>query len=108
MLKASEKKKWNLYADISAFCTPTRIKYLERINEEISKGRLSPTRFLYGSDFPIPIVDINLLKGQMTLNELLEHIKKGGNPLDNNYNILKEFGIYESISTNASEVLRLT
>ncbi|MDH5201830.1 MAG: amidohydrolase, partial [Nitrospirota bacterium] len=108
MLRVSEKKKWNLYADISAFCTPTRITYLERINEEISKGTLNPRRFLYGSDFPIPIVDITIFKNLLNLHELLEHIKKLGNPLDNNYTILKEFGIHDSIFTNAWDVLRLS
>jgi predicted TIM-barrel fold metal-dependent hydrolase len=105
MLRISEKKKWNLYADISAFCTPTRITYLKRINREIKKGSISPGRFLYGSDFPIPIIDINIFKSPLDLNELIKHIKEQGNPLDNNYNILKEFGIHNSIFTNACNVL---
>lgn len=108
MLKVSEEKKWNLYADISAFCTPTRITYLERINREISKSAISPGRFLYGSDFPIPIVDINIFKSPLNLKELLEHIREHGNPLDNNYNILKEFGIHDSIFTNAWNVLKIS
>ncbi len=107
MLRVSEKKKWHLYADISAFCTPTRITYLERINEAISNGTISPSRFLYGSDFPIPIVDINMFKSPLSLKELLEHLLEQGNPLDNNYNILKKFGIHDSIFTNATDVLRM-
>ena len=108
MLKVSEKKKWNLYADISAFCTPTRIIYLKRINREITKGAISPSRFLYGSDFPIPIMDINIFKSPLNLKELLEHIKEQGNPLDKNYDVLKEFGIHASIFTNAWDVLKIS
>lgn len=107
MLKVSEEKGWNLYADISAFCTPTRISYLKRIKKEIKQGTINPGRFLYGSDFPIPIIDINIFKNPLNLKELLEHIEKSGNPLDNNYNILKEFGIQESIFTNAWNVLKI-
>lgn len=106
MLKSSESKGWNLYADISAFCTPTRITYLERIIKSISKGDIGPDRLLYGSDFPIPIIDINVFKTPLNLHELLEHFKGQGNPLDNNYNILKEFGIPDLIFTNAEDVLK--
>jgi len=107
MLRISEDREWKLYTDLSAFCTPTRIVYLKRINKEIKRGRIHPSRFLYGSDFPIPIVDINTFTEPLDLQELLEHIAQQGNPLDNNYNILKEFGIHESIFTNANDVLRL-
>jgi len=107
MLKISEKKNWNLYADISAFCTPARIIYLEEIKKEIKRGSISPQRFLYGSDFPIPIVDINIFKKSINLQDLIKHIKGHGNPLDNNYTILKEFGIHKLIFTNACQVLRI-
>ena len=107
MLYVSEKKGWKLYADLSAFCTPTRIHYLKRIREEIRRGSLRPDRFLYGSDFPIPIVNINLFKKPVNLKELLGQMESGGNPLDNNYEILKEFGLDDSIFTNAWDVLRI-
>ncbi len=107
LLRSSEKKGWDLYADLSAFCTPTRIPYLKRIKEEIGQGTIPPSRFLYGSDFPIPIVNINLFKEPLNLKELLEHMGEKGNPLDNNRDILEEFGIPESIFTNAGDVLRM-
>jgi predicted TIM-barrel fold metal-dependent hydrolase len=107
MLRAAEKKGWDLYADLSAFCTPTRIGRLERINEEIRQGTINPGRFLYGSDFPIPIVDINVFKAPLDLQGLLGHVAELENPLDRNYTILKTFGIHESIFTNASDVLRV-
>ena len=107
MLRVAEKKGWNLYADLSAFCTPTRIRCLKRINEEIRQGTISPRRFLYGSDFPIPIVDINAFTEPLDLKGLLGHVSEQGNPLDRNYEILKTFGIHESIFMNASDVLRV-
>jgi len=107
MLKVAEKKRWSLYADLSAFCTPTRIGYLKRINEEIDRQTISPSRFLYGSDFPIPIVDINVFTEPLGFQELLGHMTGQGNPLDKNYTVLETFGIHESIFTNASDVLRV-
>ena len=106
MLRLAETKGWSLYADLSAFCTPTRIGCLRRINEEIGQGTISPGRFLYGSDFPIPIVDINVFTQPLDFKGLLGHVTEQGNPLDRNYTILKDFGIHESIFTNASDVLR--
>jgi predicted TIM-barrel fold metal-dependent hydrolase len=107
MLRISKDRKWNLYADISAFCTPTRMTYLKRINKEISQGTISPDRFLFGSDFPIPIVDINIFNRPLNLGQLLEQTQGQGNALDNNERILREFGIHDSIFTNAMEVLNL-
>lgn len=107
MLKKAENNNWRLFADISAFCTPTRIPYLHKINTLIGSNEINPARFLFGSDFPIPIIDINMYDKPLTFNEMLDHFKEGSNPLDNNYDILKEFGIHESIFTNASDVLKL-
>jgi len=39
--------------------------------------------------------------------DLQENMKGEGNPLDNNYNVLREFGMHPSIFTNAEDVLRL-
>jgi predicted TIM-barrel fold metal-dependent hydrolase len=107
MLKKADRNRWKLFADISAFCTPTRIHYLHKINEFIDEGSIEPSRFLFGSDFPIPIVDINVYDKPLDFNEMITHLKDGGNPLDNNYDILKKFGIHESIFTNACDVLNL-
>ncbi|HSB05680.1 MAG TPA: hypothetical protein VLK23_10850, partial [Thermodesulfobacteriota bacterium] len=84
-----------------------RIGYLKKIRKIINKGEIDPSRFLFGSDFPIPIIDINIFKKPGGLQELFEWIKDKGNPLDNNYDILREFGIHSSIFTNAWDVLRL-
>lgn len=74
---------------------------------EIEEGRISPKRFLYGSGFPMPVVDINVVKEPLSTSEMAEHVSGQGNLLDNHYRILKDFGIHESIFTNACDVLRL-
>jgi len=107
MLGTAEEKKWGLYSDISACCAPSKIGYLERVKLEINEGRISPKRFLYGSDFPMPAVDINYVKKPLTPGEMIEHMSGQGNHMDNHYRILKDFGIHGSIFTNASAVLRL-
>jgi mannonate dehydratase len=107
MLKEAGQRGWKLFADISAFCTPTRISYLQRINRLIGDGEIDPARLLFGSDFPIPIIDINRFDKPLEFDEMIGHMTTGGNPLDNNHDILKEFGIHESIFTNACDVLRL-
>ncbi len=108
MLRISENKGWKLYADISAFCTPTRIPYLERIKDEIDKGRISADRFLFGSDFPIPIIDITVFKSPLDARTMLAHLGGEENPLDRNYEILERFGIDRSIFTNAWNVLKIS
>jgi hypothetical protein len=107
MLQDAEAKRWELFADISAYCTPSRSAYIERILREIGDGRISPKRFLYGSDFPMPAVDINVFKRPLSPNEMLQHITGQGNLLDKHFRIMKQFGIRESIFTNACDVLRL-
>ncbi len=107
MLKEAENNGWKLFADVSAFCTPTRIPYLRAINELVGNNEVNPARFLFGSDFPIPIIDINRYDGHLSFKDMLDHLKEEGNPLDNNYHILKEFGIHESVFTNACDVLKL-
>ncbi len=107
MLRMSEEKGWKLHADLSAFCTPTRIGYLERIQKEIDKGRIFADRFLFGSDFPIPIIDITAFREPLDAKEMLAHLRGEEDPLDRNYEILEKFGIDRSIFTNAWNVLRI-
>ncbi len=97
----------SLYADLSAFCVPTRIGYLEKVLTGFNKGRLNPDQFLFGSDFPIPIMDINLCRLPLDPAAMLSHLSPKANPLDHNYEILKEFGLPDRIFTNAERVLRM-
>ena len=58
--------RYPLYADTSAFCLPGRFKYVEKV---IPLAKELPERFLYGSDYPIPIVSFRQSKG---LEEILD------------------------------------
>jgi predicted TIM-barrel fold metal-dependent hydrolase len=107
MLRTAEEKNWALYADISACCLPSKSWFLEKIIDEIEEGRISPARFLYGSDFPMPAIDINIIKRPLNVMELVDHMGVRGNLLDNHHRILKVFGMHESVFTNACDVLRL-
>ncbi|MCR4439642.1 MAG: amidohydrolase family protein [bacterium] len=42
-----------LYADMSAFCLPGRFEYVAQV---LPLARRMPHRFLYGSDYPIPVI----------------------------------------------------
>jgi predicted TIM-barrel fold metal-dependent hydrolase len=105
MLREAGAKRWELSADISVFCTPTRISCLERIGQEIAEGRISPRRFLYGSGFPMQ--DSGLSGKAFGLGRRGAMAEGEENPLDNHFRMTKQFGIHDSIFTNASDVLRL-
>ncbi len=107
MLRMAEGKRWDLYADISACCAPLKTGCLEMVKLEIEEGRISPKRFLYGSDFPMSSADIDDAKKFLIPGELGENMSGQGNHLDNRYRIMKDFGIHGSVFTNASSVLRL-
>ena len=99
-----EKKGWNLYADLSAVCTPFRIKYLKEIMEKVNK--VSHKRLLYGSDYPIPVFEITLNKSKNFFRWLgfILKLMFMKNLLDKNYLIIKDMGFDECIYTNASHL----
>lgn len=49
----SQKMKGSVYADVSAFVTPFRARYFERVKE------LPPDSLFYGSDFPTPAFELS-------------------------------------------------
>lgn len=81
--------KQPLYADISAFCLPGRYKYVKKV---IPFAKEHPERFLYGSDYPIPIISFTKKEGleeildafEWLANRVLPH-----NDFDKNYELLK-------------------
>jgi predicted TIM-barrel fold metal-dependent hydrolase len=95
----------SLYADLSAFCLPGRFKYVKEI---ISLARETPRRFLYGSDFPIPIVSLSESK---TLEDVLRAFgwlagrALPHNDFDKNYQLLKPH-FPDQTFTAAAMVLR--
>jgi predicted TIM-barrel fold metal-dependent hydrolase len=98
------KEKKGLYADTSAFCLPGRFKYVQKI---IPLAKEMPDRFLYGSDFPIPIVSFK----EKSLDEILETFgwlagrALPTNDLDQNYQLLEKH-FPKALFTAANTVLR--
>jgi predicted TIM-barrel fold metal-dependent hydrolase len=95
----------NLYADISAFCLPGRVRYIRKIMPFIKE---MPHKFCYGSDFPIPIISFN--QGKLLQNILEAFGWLAGrtlprNDFDKNYQLLEPH-FPQSIFTNAAQILR--
>ena len=94
----------SLYADISAFCLPGRFKYVKQI---IPMAREMPERFLYGSDYPIPIVSFR----SKSIDEILDAFgwlvgrALPTNDFDKNYQLLEPHFPRETF-TAATKVLR--
>jgi len=94
-----------LFADISALCLPGRFKYIKRI---IPIAKQMPDRFLYGSDYPIPIVSFSDGK---VLEEILETFgwiagrALSTNDFDRNFQLLRHH-FPESTFTAAARALR--
>jgi len=94
----------SLYADISAFCLPGRFKYVKQI---IPLAHEMPERFLYGSDYPIPIVSFK----NKSIEEVLDAFgwlagrALPTNDFDKNYQLLEPH-FSKATFTAAAKVLR--
>jgi predicted TIM-barrel fold metal-dependent hydrolase len=93
----AERKGWNLYADLSAICTPLRSPYIDKI-----KNHVPPERLLFGSDYPIPLSELSYNKSTNFFSWLRFVLKVifTKNPLDKNYLVIKEMGFDDCIFTN--------
>jgi hypothetical protein len=95
----------NLYADISALCLPGRMKYILKILPLVSE---KPERFLFGSDYPIPVISFR--EGSV-LHEILDTLgwlagrALPGNDLDKNYLLLQKKFPRQTF-TSAAGILR--
>jgi predicted TIM-barrel fold metal-dependent hydrolase len=95
----------NLYSDISALCLPGRMKYILKILPLVSER---PDRFLFGSDYPIPVISFR--EGSV-LHEILDTLgwlagrALPGNDLDKNYLLLQKKFPGQTF-TSAAGVLR--
>lgn len=101
LVSEAEKKDWNLYADLSAICTPLRSPYIDQILSQVPAKRL-----LFGSDYPIPLFELSYNKSTHFFSWLRFILKVATqkNPLDKNYLLIKEMGFDESVFTNAAEL----
>lgn len=97
-------KGWKLYADLSAINLGPRNSYIDRVKNEIPSDRL-----FFGSDYPIPMLDISQ-RPHLSLWHWLGHFFQTvfvKNPLDKNYLLIKNMDFDDAIFTNAAHVLRL-
>ncbi len=103
VMKFAHNRGFSLYADVSAFSNPVKRRFPKRIKDNIDQKRL-----LFGSDYPVPIFDIEARKALVRI--ISNWFGKNGdtNPLDKNYEILKEQWEFDDIVfTNAHNILKL-
>jgi len=94
-----------LYADLSALCLPGRFKYVKDILPLIKE---QPQKFLYGSDYPIPVVSLSDDKIMQNIFKSIGWIAGRilpSNDFDANYQLLKKY-IPDQSFTAATKVLR--
>lgn len=101
LMDKADANGWNLYADLSAICIPTRSEYVSRV-----LNRVPPKRLLFGSDYPILLTEFCYHRGESFWARLMFFIKMAfmENLLDKNYYLIKEMGFDESVFTNASDL----
>jgi len=94
-------KKWELYADLSAINLGPRGSYVDEL-----KSVIPPERLLFGSDYPIPMLDISQEPG-LSLGHWLKHFFQTifiKNPLDKNYQLIKNMDFDGRVFTNAARL----
>ncbi|MFQ6083635.1 MAG: amidohydrolase family protein [Candidatus Aminicenantia bacterium] len=88
--------KWNLYADVSALCSP----FISKEIIETIQNNVPSERLLFGSDFPVPISQLSYSKKKPDLWTLIKlHFE---NPLNRNKEmIIDRMKFKKEILTNA-------
>jgi predicted TIM-barrel fold metal-dependent hydrolase len=102
MFDEGQRRRWNLYADISAMCTLFRASIIGEVLEKIPHNRM-----ILGSDYPIPVDNMPpKFIETLTLREYLD-IAKIDNPIEKNYRQLLAMDFPEEAMTKASSILRI-
>jgi mannonate dehydratase len=98
----AERKRWKLYADLSALTGFFRAPY---IREEIL--RLPHERLVFGSDYPIPLSELSYHRPVHFFNWLrfLFRVGRLKNPLDKNAAIIRGMGFRDCVFTNAQSLI---
>jgi predicted TIM-barrel fold metal-dependent hydrolase len=105
LFREGESRGWKLYADLSAINLGPRASYIDKIKVDIP-----PQRLIFGSDYPVPILDISQ-RPHLSLWTWLKHFFETvsiKNPLDKNYRLIKNMRFDEALFDNARRVLRLS
>ncbi|MGE5340129.1 MAG: amidohydrolase family protein [Candidatus Omnitrophota bacterium] len=99
LFKEADKKKWNLYADISAMLFVNRSAVYQVYRKEIPQDRL-----IMGSDYPIPMSEFTVTRSSSLMKRLqiLTQSIFMQNLLDKNYTLLKEMGFTPEVLSRAS------
>jgi len=104
LFREADTNGWKHYADLSAINIGPRGQYVEKLKKDIP-----PERLLFGSDYPIPMLDTSQ-KPNLSIGHWLKHFFQtvaAKNPLDKNYLLIKNMDFGDALFTNASAVLRL-
>lgn len=99
MLRLAKERGWDLYADISDICMPGGSAPLDRIRDEISRGRISAERFLYGSNFP-------LSKSVGSHGKVPSVNGREKNRMDLHYEMIEDSGLETSLFMSTRNVLK--
>lgn len=102
MLGDADVNGWKLYADISALCVPFRNPYIKRIIKEVN-----PRNLIYGSDYPIPIIEFTYKKSKNIFRQIWIFLKAffTKNPLDKNFYLLRKMGFDSSVFSNWQKII---
>jgi predicted TIM-barrel fold metal-dependent hydrolase len=104
LFKPPNPTSWKLYAELSAINLGTRSSYVPNIKNDIPQ-----TQLMFGSDYPIPLLDISQ-DPHISLGHWLKHFFQTvsiKNPLDKNFSLIENMNFDPSIFTNALKVLKL-
>ncbi len=105
LFREGESRSWKLYTDLSAINLGPRASYIDSL-----KADIPPDRLIFGSDYPVPVLDISQ-RLHLSLGTWLKHFFETvaiKNPLDKNYRLIKNMKFDEALFDNARRVLRLS
>jgi predicted TIM-barrel fold metal-dependent hydrolase len=101
LFQEAGQKGWELYADLSAITLGPRGSYIDDLKRDIP-----PDRLLFGSDYPIPMLDVSQEPG-LSVGHWLKHFFQTifiRDPLDKNFQLIKNMDFDERLFTNASRL----
>jgi mannonate dehydratase len=103
LLKQADDKGWKLYADLSAVASPLRARFIPQLLAEVP-----PERLIYGSDYPIPISEFsyNKSRGLIFWLKYMMRLFRIKNPLDKNYEIIRNMKFDEQVFFKAGELFQ--